>query len=256
MFCRVAAFSMALVSLGIPARAADAPASQWKYDNPFCDAVAAVAPLPDVVASLTLATAESRYAVDLQARTGTTLAAHVTLVSDTDAYDAAVPRTSLSGAAADRETPAFIVALPKPDRIKFYFVDQYAVDGGASVTCPSYVFPIGEPLASQGSAAVLTATHLQSLGMVPCGAVYRPVRFGNDFGSLIGAYGNKRLSVSYHAYVDSNGRALRETLLQSSGVAGLDAAALGEIQQGDFKPAQFLCTPVVGEIDVELDYVP
>ncbi len=248
---------MALESLGAPARAADVPAAQWKYDNPFCDVIAAAAPLPDVVAAVTPVTGGSRYAVDLRARSGAALAAHVTLVSDSDAYDVAVPDTRLSGPVDDRVTDPFVVMLPKPDSLKFYFVDSYAVDRGARVTCPSYVFPIGEPLSSQESgAAVLTAVHLQSLGKLPCGQVYQPVRLGNDFGSVVGAYGNQAHSVTYHAYVDSNGRALREVLLKSSGVAGLDVAALGDIQQANFKPAQFLCTPVVGEVDLREDYNP
>jgi hypothetical protein len=248
---------MALASFGAAACAADAPAAQWKYDNPFCNVIAAAAPLPDVVAAVTPPAGGSRYAVDLHARTGTALAAHVTLVSESDAYDVAVPDTNLSGPVEDRATNPFVVMLPKPDSVKFFFVDSYAVDRGASVTCPSYVFLIGEPLSSQESGAVvLTATHLQALGKLPCGQVYQPVRLGNDFGSVVGAYGNQPHSVTYHAYIDSNGRALREVLIRSSGVDGLDDAALGDIQQANFKPAQFLCTPVVGEVDLREDYNP
>lgn len=248
---------MALASLGAPARAADAAAAQWKYDNPFCDVIAAAAPLPDVIASVSLTPGNSRYALELHARAGVTLAAHVTFVSDTDAYDAAVPVANLSGPAEDRELTTVVVALPSPDRAGFFFVDSYSVDRGASVTCPSYVLPVGEPLASQESGAtVVAATHLQSLGKLPCGQVYRAIGFGEDFGSLTGQYGNRPHSVRYHAYVDSNGRALREVLLQSSGVPGVDAAALGDIQIYAFKPAQFLCTPVVGEVVIEMDYNP
>ncbi len=248
---------MALESFAVPARAAGAPAAQWKYDNPFCDVIAAAAPLPDVVASVTPPSGNSRYALELFARAGTTLAAHVTFVSQTDAYDAAVPVANLSGPAEDRRLPTVVVALPSPDRAAFFFVDSYSLDRGASVTCPSYVFTVGEALASGGSGGtVVPAAQLQSLGRLQCGQVYRPVRFGEDFGSLTGQYGNQPHIVRYHAYIDSNGRALREVLLQSSGVAGLDGAALGDIQIYIFKPAQFLCTPVVGEIVIEMDYNP
>jgi hypothetical protein len=247
---------MALASFGAPVLAAGVPVAHWKYDNPFCDVIAAAAPLPDVVASVSLSPGNSRYALQLHARAGATLGAHVTFVSDTDAYDAAVPVANLSGPAEDRERETLVVALPSPDRAGFFFVDSYSVDGHASVTCPSYVFPVGEPLASGESGAVVAATHLQSLGKLPCGQVYRPIGFGEDFGSLTGRYGNRPHSVRYHAYVDSNGRALREVLLQSSGVPGVDAAALGDIQIYAFKPAQFLCTPVVGEVVIEMDYNP
>jgi hypothetical protein len=257
MLLRAAVLLMAVASFGAPALAADAPATQWKFDNPFCDVVAAVAPLPDVVAATTPVSGPSRYAVDLHARSGATVAAHVTLISDTDAYDATVPEAKLSGPMEDRVTSPFIVTLPKADSIKFFFVDSYAADRAAGVTCPSYIFPIGEPLESQESGApVLTAAHLQALGKLACGKVYQPIRLGADFGSLVGQYGNQAHAVTYDAYIDSNGRALREVLMQSSGIPDLDAAALGEIQQANFRPAQFLCTPVVGEIELNQEYFP
>lgn len=237
---------MAVASFGAPALAAETSAAEWKFDNPFCDVIAAVAPLPD-----------SRYAVDLHARGGASVAAHVTLIGDTDAYDASVPEAHLSGALEDRVTSAFVVTLPKPDSVKYFFVDSYALDRGASVTCPSYVFPVGDPLTSQESGVpVFPAAHLQALGKLPCGKVYRPIRLGADFGSLVGQYGNQPHAVTYDAYVDSNGRALKEVLMESSGIPDLDAAALGEIQQANFKPAQFLCTPVVGEIELRQEYFP
>ncbi len=45
---------------------------------------------------------EARYGLELFTDHGTTLAAHVTLVSDTDAYDATVPDTNLLGPRARR----------------------------------------------------------------------------------------------------------------------------------------------------------
>lgn len=94
-----------LVALTCPiaARASDAPAGNattphWKYDNPFCSVVAEVVPLGT----------GARYGLALFADRGTTLAAHVTLVSDTDAYDANVPDTNLLGSKADRKTQPII----------------------------------------------------------------------------------------------------------------------------------------------------
>lgn len=116
---RAAALLVAFIGTVVPARADDGV--QWKYDNPFCQVVAFVAPLPDVVASIAPAGGEARYALGLYTPTGTTLAAHVTLVSDTDAYDAGVPEGNLFGAEGDRRSDAIVVSLPAPDRIGYFF---------------------------------------------------------------------------------------------------------------------------------------
>lgn len=247
MLLRAAALLVALACSCIPARAADAPAAAWKYDNPFCGVVAAVAPLGN----------SGRYGVALFAQQGTTLAAHVTLVSNTDAYDVAVPDTNLAGAPTDRQMDPVVVTLPAADAIKYYFVDSYALDRGASVSCPSYVFPLDDPVADAPSeATAIGAKHLQSLGKLACGQMYRPPSSGaGDFG-VMGHFGNRPLSTEYRVYIDSNGRDVGQKLLASSGVEGVDAAALGNLQNHQYAPAQFLCTPVVGEIDVRLDYDP
>ena len=74
-----------------PARAADAPvparSSDWKYRNPFCGVIAH-----------SRRSAPIGYGLALFAEKGTTLAAHVTLVSKTDAYDVSVPDSEPFGA--------------------------------------------------------------------------------------------------------------------------------------------------------------
>jgi Gram-negative bacterial TonB protein C-terminal len=126
------------------------------------------------------------------------------------------------------------------------------------VTCPSYVFPIGEPMAeSAGGAPVIAATRLQSLGRLTCGRMYRDPSGPEDFsGLLIGQYGNRPLSVKLHVYIDSNGNAIDEKVIGSSGFHAVDVTAVGIVQQQKFNPAEFLCTPVVGEMLLQLDYRP
>ncbi len=244
---RAVALLVAVLSSCVPARAADAPAPDWKYATPFCGVIAAVGPVGS----------EGRYGLALFAEKGTTLAAHVTLVSNTDAYDVSVPDANLSGPIADREFDPVVVALPSSDSIKYYFVDSFALDGGASVTCPSYVFPIGDGFSgSPGDAAVITAKHLQPLGKLASGQMYRPVDSGRYAGALIGHYGNQRLSARYRVFVDSDGHAASAKLLDSSGVTGVDTTGLGSVEGQQYVPAQFLCTPVVGEIVIQLDYIP
>jgi len=238
---------VAVLASFMPARADDAPPAPWKYDNPFCKVLAAVAPLGD----------GRRYAIELLAQSGVTVAAHVTLISASDAYQAAIPDTNLEGSTDNREMTPVVFALPAPDKIQYVFVDSYAIDRTSNVTCPSFVFPIGDPIkAPAGDIATLSAPHLQSLGKLSCGHAYQDVEMGREPGGLIGHYGNKRLSVTYHVYVDSAGHAINEKLLQTSGVQGVDAAALGSIQQHQYVPARFLCTPVVGELDMTMEYVP
>jgi hypothetical protein len=247
MLPRAAAFVVALAWSCIPARAADAPVSNWKYENPFCGVIAAVAPLGS----------SGRYGLAIFAEAGTTLAAHVTLVSDTDAYDVTVPDTNLSGPITDRQMEPVAVTLPVKDAIKYYFVDSYAADRGASVPCPSYVFPLDDPVADAASDVTsIEAKHLQSLGKLACGAMYRPPGGGSNDLGVMGHFGNRPLSTQYRVFIDSNGRAVGQKLLASSGVDALDAAARGNVQNHQYVPAQFLCMPVVGEIELRLDYEP
>lgn len=247
MLLRGAALLLALACPCVQARAADAPPAVWKYDNPFCGVIAGVAPLGD----------SGRYGLTLFAQQGTTLGAHVTLVSDTDAYDATVPDTNLSGPIADRQMEPIVVTLPATDAIKYYFVDSYTVDRGTSVACPSYVFPLDDPVADAPSGvATIEAKHLQSLGKLACGAMYRPPGGGSNDLGVMGPFGNRPLSVEYRVFIDSNGRDVGQKLIASSGVDALDAAARGNLQNHQYTAAQFLCTPVVGEIDIRLDYGP
>lgn len=227
--------------------AAASPTTVWKYDNPFCGAVARVAALAD----------GSGYAVALNASAGNTVDAHVTLVGTTDAYDAYLTGQSLVGTPDDRETAAVVVKLPTTAKIEYFFLDSYTIDGGKSVGCPSYVFELpANTVNAPPDVPGIAAQHLQALGSLSCGHVYTPAEMHGQFQSAIGDYGNKRLTVLARAYIDSNGYSIREQLLQSSGVQGVDQYEIGAIHVHQFTPAKFLCTPVVSTIDVELHYDP
>ncbi|MGC1759371.1 MAG: hypothetical protein WA742_08460, partial [Candidatus Cybelea sp.] len=68
MFFRVAASLVAVGLSCVPVCAAESAAPHWQFENPFCSAIAAVAPLAD----------GSGYALDVAASSGTTIEAHVT----------------------------------------------------------------------------------------------------------------------------------------------------------------------------------
>ena len=247
MVGRAAAFIAALASLAICARAADLPAAPWKHANPFCDVLAAVAPIAG----------GSQYALELYAARGTTLDAHVTAISESDAYDVHVADTNLSGPPEDRQTDPVAVAFSDGATPKYYFVDSYSIDRAKSVTCPSYVFEPADPVAgAPPDVTRIFARHLQSLGKVACGQVYRPPGAGGQMESFIGSYGDRPLQVELAAYIDSNGQAIDEKVIQSSGVDGVDKAATGIVSIHHFAPARFLCTPVVGEMRLKLEYQP
>jgi hypothetical protein len=246
MSFRAAAFLVVLASLVAPARA-DVAAANWKLDNPFCNVIAEMAPLAQ----------GTGYGLALYAAKGTSLEAHLTLISNTDAYDAHVGALRLSGPAQDRAGEPVLVKVPSGVKIEYYFVDSYAFDGGQAVTCPSYVSAIGEGSSDlpQGAPKV-NAQHLQSLGTIACGKAYQPPSLRGDVGAVIGHYGNKPLSVKLRAYVDSNGHAIGVKTIESSGVEGVDRFAVGSVRQQEFNPARFLCTPVVSEMLLRMEYQP
>lgn len=244
---RFAAFFATLASLIMPARGADASGATWKFENPFCSVIAQMQPLAGAPG----------YALGLRAASGTELDVHVTLVSDSDAYDAHLSHVRLSGPPDNLESDAKIVTLPNDQVVNYFFVDSYATDGGASVMCPSYVVPMGNyPTPFPPDSAATVASHLQSLGKLACGQIYRSPDVHGELDVPIGNYGNRPVSTTLHVYIDSNGHAISEEMTHSSGIEGVDDYALGAIQQHQFLPARFLCTPVVGELLVQMNYVP
>jgi TonB family protein len=232
---------------------APAAASTWKFDNPFCEVLASLVPAHDVAPG-------SEYGVQLFARHGATVAAHVTLIGADSAYDAHVAATNLQGAADDRRSSGVIVKLEKPERIHYFFVDSYSIDGGAPVTCPSYVFLSGSGPSDDGVSVTdpktVAAGFLQKLPDLPCGNAYIEPTIQKGFDPIVGVYGGGKRSTMVHVFIDSNGSPIRATMKTSSGLDGIDDAALAGVQRTRFHPAQFLCTPVVGEVDMEMDYSP
>jgi hypothetical protein len=241
----------------VPAFAAgpqpEASPTPWRFDNPFCDVLAALVPEQGSEPG-------AEYALELFARDGTRVAAHVTLIGADAAYDANVPATNLQGAAGDRRTDAVMVKLEKPAIVHYFFVDSFSIDGVAPVTCPSYVFlsgsgPTTDAMSGLGLQSV-TAAFLQKLPDLPCGKAYvgPSIERGNE--PLVGHYGDTRRTTRLHVYVDSYGHAVQATIETSSGVDGLDDAAVAGVRATEYRSAQFLCTPVVSELDMEMEYRP
>jgi TonB family protein len=241
-------------TVAIAAEPSPAPSSPvWKFDNPFCEVLAGLVPFEGIAPG-------SEYGVQLYASHGTTVAAHVTLIGAENAYDANVTVTNLQGAPADRRSEAIVVKLAKPEPIHYFFVDSFSIDGGTPVTCPSYVFrsgsgPSDDSIGGLGLQTV-TAAFLEKLPDLPCGKAFIQPSIAKGFDPLVGFYGNQRRTTELHVYVDSNGTPIRSSIMTSSGVEGLDDAAYAGVQYTRYHPAKFLCTPVVGEITMTMDYAP
>lgn len=246
MLGKVAAFLAALASFASAARAAELPSAAWKYANPFCGVIASMAPIAG----------GTQYALVLYASHGTTLDAHVTAVSAKDAYDIHVGAANLSGPPEDRRSDPVVVSFSDGAEPQYFFVDSYTLDRGAGVTCPSYVFELDDPVEGSPSVPPIFAQHVQALGKLQCAKMYEAPGTGKGMESFLGQYGNRPLTVEILVSIDSNGQAVDEQVLHSSGVDGVDKAAAGIISIHRFVPARFLCTPVVGTMRLQLEYDP
>lgn len=237
------------------------------WQNPFCNGLVYVVPWNTVSNSPSVKVQSDRYLLSLWANGRTDVAASVTLITSTDAYSVPIKRTSLlrEGGTDDYYAEPILVSFDKPVDVGFAYVDQIGVDGAAPAACPSVVQSV-KPFAvdpahpfdmpSVGSDVTpIAATYLQPLPSLKCGHVYSDAEIEGS-APLVGHYGDRRRSTVVDAFIDSDGRAAKVKIEESSGVEGLDDAALGGVQQAQFKPAEFLCTPVVSEMSVRMDYDP
>ncbi|MBV9028495.1 MAG: hypothetical protein JO311_07730, partial [Candidatus Eremiobacteraeota bacterium] len=168
MWCKAAAFLAVFPSLLATTHATQA---SWRFDNPFCSAIVQARPLAGTPG----------YALTLAAATGEKMDAHVTLVGDSDAYDAHLSSVRLAGTPDDRESDANLVTVPQDQTIRYVFVDSYAIDDGPRQTCPSYVFAVEtDAFPVPPDSAAIVAVHLQSLGKPACGEIYRTPGFNGE----------------------------------------------------------------------------
>jgi TonB family protein len=253
--------------LTAPHAATAGPATSDAWANPFCSADVAVVPWDATAGNPTSARLSDRYFVQVVADGKRDVAAKVTLITASDAYSVAVPRTALE---RDAATGLFyaqpvLAAFDHPVGVRFAYVDSAGVDGAAPAACPTVVRRVRTLRVSSGSAAVpairsrvpaLRAVYLQKLPPLPCGASYIPAGTGKHFGAVVGRYGNRARQTVVRLSIDSNGIPSDAVVVRSSGVVGLDAAALGAVEHNRYVAARFLCTPVVSQMKIRMDYRP
>lgn len=187
----------------------------------------------------------------------------VTLITDRNAWSVNVdsPLHSVQGS-SDRPTRGFHVRFDKAETVRYVFVDAAGVDGAPVTDCPSVVRTVAlwkdannaPRLPSQ--AAELVPTLLQPLPRLSCASVYAPAKLAHDGSQDVSHYGNGERNTKLLLDIDSNGRIVRSKLYKSSGIDGLDTAALAGAQASTFTPATFLCVPVVSEVIWNWDYSP
>ena len=232
------------------------------WDNPFCGASALA--IPFNVATNSYAAVSDTYALYVWAHARANYAARVMLIGNGQAYAVDIPRIAYD-AARDAES-AYLVSLPKGFFVEWYFVDGVGVDDAAIGDCPSFVKPVvpvhdlgpGVPAVPAVSATFehLNARYVEKLPALSCGAPYTSLEMKNAFSPLVGHFGDRPLSAEVEAFVDSNGFVVKTEIHHSSGVDGIDEAAIAAVEFSTFRPATFLCTPVVGAQLVTIDYAP
>lgn len=256
------ALVLALLFAATPA-VARAALGDDEWDDPFCAASVSVIPWNDGADAPDVASITNRYAVQLWADGRQSVAGRVVFVADDGAYAVTMPVSDLlRKGGTHRFYTAFVpVVFDTRVQVRYAYVDSVAIDGEKAVDCPTVVTLVNRSRAgdqpSWGLRGVtsLHAAFVQALPALNCGKWYiAPEMLGE--GPLVGHFGDDRRTTVVRVYIDSNGIPVKERVEQSSGVDGLDDAAVGAVQQSHYRPAQFLCTPVVSEMLVDMEYVP
>jgi TonB family protein len=231
---------------------ADIPrGSQW--DNPFCNGSAIVVPWDEANNAAANGSSSKTVALFLWANADSDYAARVTLIGNGAAYSVEIPRAAVPQSPAGKSRRyAYLVSLPSPIFLDHYFVDGAGVNGAPVTDCPYFVKEVAALTESDASlvAAPVSFTHLEAkllqvLPPQPCGSIYKGPGLATSFMPVTGFYGYQSRTAQIAAFIDSAGHAIRTEVWQSSGVPGIDATALAEVQGSTYQPAQFLCTPVV-----------
>jgi len=261
---------VALVAFLCPQRgvqAAEPESDTW--GNPFCAGMVDVIPWDRAANSPAKVITSDRFFVQLVADGKTNVAATITLITSSEAYSVAIPRTDLL---RERGTDTFfaepiLVAVDKPIDVRYAFVDSIGVDGAQPATCPTVVQSVeaftadsansNDAPAIGGDIAPVIAKYLQALPTLTCPKAYTPPDAPREgSGGLVGAYGNRPLSATIKVYIDSNGIPAGTSIARSSGLEGFDDAVLGAAQHTRYQPAKFLCTPVVSTMELTLTWSP
>lgn len=248
----------AQVAATIPPSAAPAATSPPWLD-PFC-AVTATARQIDTSATPASDPSSNFLRMWIFAETGNRVDAHVTLISDTEAYDAFLQDVRLANDGERLESPSLLVALPKAMSVRFVYVDSFAINGGTETSCPSEPWDLsrGKPLQMPAPAAEVprvAAVLKQVLPVLPCGKLFSNATVIKAIPPVYPlAYFDHDRSVQIEIFVDSNGNAIKTSVYKSSGRPEFDNAATVSALRSKYSPPMLLCTPVVGTYLFRADF--
>lgn len=237
------------------------------WANPFCSGTVALMPWNARVGAPSTNLSSDRYVLELFANGKNDVSGAVTLITSDSAYSVPIARTDLlrSGGSNDFYAEPIVVAFDKPVDVHYAYVDQIGVDGAAPATCPTVVQQVHAFTADAsnqfdvsvgGDVKPVNATFLQALPALTCGRAYIPSELPRGAGGVVGAYGNVRKSTVVRIFIDSNGIPAGASIERPSGIEGLDDNVLGLVEHTRYTPAKFLCTPVVSEMSIEMEYDP
>ena len=233
--------------------------------NIFCAASVSAFPLDPATDRIAQEQSTSRYAIDLGVRGKKNVTASVTFIGEKNAYIVNIPNTPLQANGkkkGDWYTDAMLVRFARPAHVRYAYVDTVAVDGAATMTCPTVPMKASVPRKWAGKklfergAPGLDAKFQQALPPLPCGAVYRQakmLRTGTLYG---GTFGIKARSAIVTVALDSRGKLAYVKLIKSSGIPQFDQNVLASAESSTYKPATFLCTPIVSEYIFIGNYMP
>lgn len=251
------ALVVALVALAV-VTSVPLPASASNY---FCSAGLHLIPWNSGADAPLPSTTTADYALWLSVKGKASVTARVTLITQKAAWQVTLTsRLHAVRNSTDRFTDGAHVHFGVAHAVRYAFVDAAGVDGAALNTCPSVVRAI-RPWISAGSAPrlgsaarTLTPVYLQALPALSCGKTFTAPELTKDGTADISRFGNAYRSAEVLIDVDSDGRVVHAKIYRSSGVDGIDASALSAAEHSGFKPATFLCVPVVSQFLFRLKY--
>jgi TonB family protein len=242
-----------------PAQPSTAPADASLWLDPFCALYATAQPIY-TSPSEPLSPISNVLAVGVFAEAGARADAHVTLLSDTGAYDAFLQDVPLADDGKGLRSHNILVQLPKAMRVRFVYVDSFAVNGGTEASCPSEPFDLSQVKTIRvppppAATARVSAVFKQSLPPLPCGKLFTNATIVKPVQPVYPlSYFDHDRSVQIEIFVDSNGNAVKSSVYKSSGLQAFDNAATQAALRSKYAPPMLLCTPVVGKYLFRADF--
>ena len=259
---RVALLCAAIASVSRGPVAADNPPPNVNWDNPFCAAVGRLVPW-DRQRSVPVDGPSDEYALFLWSNALSTFSVKMTMVDSSSAFTVDIPKVTIPKDKIGHNLRwPWLINFDHSVSILAEFVDAVSIDGQPMRDCPSFVQTV-DPFKQWSMSTVparsdfesVGARFLQKLPPLPCGKIFTAAT-GTGYSPLVGHFGDRPRATDIEVFIDSAGTVVDTRIWSSSGVDGLDEAARGAAQISTYKPAVFLCTPVVSYGIFRFEYQP